>query len=84
MMVARYIGSNWKEVGRVALEIPTYKLEQIVEENPHSHRERVFAMLRFWSMRERDKASVTRLHALLTQEEIGVMPGCIDFLLEES
>lgn len=83
-MVARRIGADWKEVGRVALEIPSVKLEQIVEENPNNHRERVFSMLRLWSMRERDKASATRLHSLLTQEESSVTPRSIDFLLEES
>lgn len=84
MMVARYIGADWKEVGRVALEIPSVKLEQIVEENPHNHKERVFSMLHLWSMRERDKALATRLHSLLTQEESSMTPGSIDFLLEES
>ncbi|XP_053499499.1 uncharacterized protein zgc:174906 isoform X1 [Ictalurus furcatus] len=84
MMVARHIGADWKELGRVALEIPSVKLEQIVEENPNNHRERVFSMLHLWSMRERDKASATRLHSLLTQEESSVTPRSIDFLLEES
>ncbi|KAB5546598.1 hypothetical protein PHYPO_G00073910 [Pangasianodon hypophthalmus] len=84
MKVARHIGTDWKEVGRVALEISSVKLEQIVEENPHSHRERVFSMLRLWSMREKELASATRLHSLLTQEEFAVTPGSIDFLLEES
>ncbi|XP_060750014.1 uncharacterized protein zgc:174906 [Tachysurus vachellii] len=80
MKVARYIGANWKEVGRVALEIPSIRLEQIVEENPHNLKEQVFCMLRLWSMRERHNASATRLHELLRQEEI----GSIDFLLEDS
>lgn len=84
MMVARHVGANWKEVGRVALEIPSVKLEQIVVENPNNHRERVFCMLRLWSTRERDKASATHLHSLLTQEEFGLAPGSIDFLLKES
>ncbi|KAF7696206.1 uncharacterized protein zgc:174906 [Silurus meridionalis] len=84
MLVARNIGITWKEVGRVALEIPSVRLEQIVEENPHSHREKVFCMLRLWSMREKEKASAVRLHSLLTQEDFGVSPGSIDFLLEES
>ncbi|KAM9445689.1 uncharacterized protein Hap1MRO34_024435 [Clarias gariepinus] len=84
MMVARYIGKNWKEVGMVALEIPSVRLEQIAEDNPNSHRDRVFSMLHFWSTRERNKASATYLHSLLMQEEIGVTPGSIDFLLEES
>lgn len=84
MMVARCIGADWKEVGRIALEIPSIKLEQIVEENPNNHRERVFCMLRLWSARERDRATAAHLHSLLTQEEIGVTPTGIDFLLEES
>ncbi|KAI5609134.1 hypothetical protein C0J50_6136 [Silurus asotus] len=84
MLVARNIGLTWKEVGRVALEIPSVRLEQIVAENPHSHREQVFCMLRLWSMREKEKASAVRLHSLLTQEDFGVSPGSIDFLLEEN
>lgn len=84
MLVARHIGSSWKEVGRVVLEISSTRLEQILEENPRNHRECVFAMLRDWSMREREKATAARLHSLLTQEENAVAPGRIDFLLEEN
>ncbi|KAI4886155.1 hypothetical protein NFI96_019028 [Prochilodus magdalenae] len=84
MLVARHIGSSWKEVGRVVLEISTTRLEQIVEENPRNIRECVFTMLRDWSMREREKATAARLHSLLTQEENAVAPGSIDFLLEDN
>ncbi|XP_066528717.1 ankyrin-3 [Hoplias malabaricus] len=84
MLVARHIGSSWKEVGRVVLDVSSTRLEQIVEENPRSHRECVFTMLRDWSMREREKATAERLHNLLTQEENAVTPGSIDFLLEEN
>ncbi|XP_062872165.1 uncharacterized protein zgc:174906 [Trichomycterus rosablanca] len=84
MQVARYIGKNWKEVGRVALEISNTKLEQIMEENPHNHREQVFHMLWQWSIREREKALATRLHELLSQEECAIAPGSIDFLLKDS
>ncbi|XP_072552941.1 uncharacterized protein [Salminus brasiliensis] len=84
MLVTRHIGSNWREVARVVLEISNIRLEQIVEENPHNHRERVFTALREWSMRERDKATAARLHSLLTLEENAVAPGSVDFLLEEN
>ncbi|XP_036447615.1 ankyrin-3 [Colossoma macropomum] len=82
MLVARHIGSSWKEVGRAVLEISTTRLEQIMEENPRNLRECVFTMLRDWTMREREKATADRLHSLLTQEENAVVPGSIDFLLE--
>ncbi|XP_060793559.1 uncharacterized protein zgc:174906 isoform X3 [Neoarius graeffei] len=84
MMVARKIGSNWKQVAREVLEIPNVDLDKIVEDNPNSHTERVFNMLYLWSTKEREKASAIRLHSLLTQEEFGIRPGTIDFLLEES
>ncbi|XP_076839834.1 uncharacterized protein LOC143484796 [Brachyhypopomus gauderio] len=84
MLVARCIGSSWKEVARVALDLPSTRLEQIAEENPRNHRECVFAALRFWRMRERDRATGARLHHLLTQEEGAVDPGSIDFLLGEN
>ncbi|KAL7859295.1 hypothetical protein SRHO_G00144420 [Serrasalmus rhombeus] len=84
MLVARHIGSSWKEVGRAVLEISSIRLEQIMEENPRNLRECVFTMLRDWTMREREKATADRLHSLLTQEEIAVVPGSIDFLLEDN
>ncbi|KAL6483517.1 hypothetical protein MHYP_G00083890 [Metynnis hypsauchen] len=84
MLVARRIGSNWKEVGRAALEISSTRLEQIIEENPRNLRECVFTMLRDWTMREREKATADCLHSLLTQEENAVAPGSIDFLLEDN
>uniref|UniRef100_A0A3B1JJ63 Zgc:174906 n=1 Tax=Astyanax mexicanus TaxID=7994 RepID=A0A3B1JJ63_ASTMX len=84
MLVSRHIGRNWKELARVDLELSSTRLEQIEEENLHSHRERVFSALRAWSMRERDRATPTRLHSLLTQEENAVAPGSLDFLLEEN
>lgn len=82
MMVAGFIGTNWKEVGRVALELSSVKLEQIMEEIPHNHKERVFSMLYVWSTREREEASASRLHALLVEN--GVSPANINFLLEEN
>ncbi|KAL7864223.1 hypothetical protein AOLI_G00156430 [Acnodon oligacanthus] len=82
MLVARHIGSSWKELGRAVLEISSTRLEQIMEENPRNLRECVFTMLRDWTMREREKATADRLYSLLTQEENAVAPGSIDFLLE--
>ncbi|XP_017563412.1 uncharacterized protein zgc:174906 [Pygocentrus nattereri] len=84
MLVARHIGSSWKEVGRAVLESSSTRLEQIMEENPRNLRECVFTMLRDWTMREREKATADRLHSLLTQEENAVVPGSIDFLLEDN
>ena len=39
MKLARNIGTSWKEIGRLALDIGTVKLEQIEEDHPNSHRE---------------------------------------------
>ncbi|XP_074500389.1 uncharacterized protein LOC141772847 [Sebastes fasciatus] len=81
MAVARTIGKSWREIGRLALDIPSVKLEQI-EEDHSQHVERVFAMLRYWSARQRRKATAAHLHLLLSQEDWELPPESIDFLLE--
>ncbi|XP_049921957.1 uncharacterized protein zgc:174906 [Epinephelus moara] len=81
MTVARTIGRSWREIGRLALDIPNVKLEQI-EEDHSIHVERVFAMLRYWSTCQREKATAARLHSLLSQEDWALPPESIDFLLE--
>lgn len=83
MKVAGYIGNNWRQVGIMALGMKTTTLQQIEEDNK-LHKERVFAMLRKWSMRERDQATGTRLYSLLTQEEYDVDPQNINFLMENN
>lgn len=81
MTVARAIGRSWKEIGRCSLDIPSVRLEQI-EEDHSLHTERVFAMLRFWRNRQREKATATHLYSLLSQEVWELPPESIDFLLE--
>ncbi|XP_012722038.2 uncharacterized protein zgc:174906 isoform X1 [Fundulus heteroclitus] len=81
MIVARGLGSSWREIGRVALDIPSVRLEQFEEENK-IHAERVFAMLRYWRNRTREEATAACLHSLLSQTDLGVSPESIDFLLE--
>ncbi|XP_075952449.1 uncharacterized protein LOC142954955 [Anarhichas minor] len=81
MMVARTIGKSWREIGRLALDVPSVKLEQIEEDNS-VHVERVFAMLRFWRTRQREKATAARLHSLLSQSDWALPPESIDSLLE--
>ncbi|KAJ8258234.1 hypothetical protein GJAV_G00194640 [Gymnothorax javanicus] len=84
MLVARVLGRDWKQLGRVVLQVPSVKLEQIEEENPGNHTERVFAMLRTWRSRERHNATAARLHELLSADECGPPPNSIDFLLEDT
>ncbi|XP_022043085.2 uncharacterized protein zgc:174906 [Acanthochromis polyacanthus] len=81
MSVARGIGRSWREIGRLALDIPSVKLEQI-EEDHRLHAERVFAMLRYWRTRQRNKATAAHLHSLLSQGDWALPPESIDFLLE--
>ncbi|XP_044068129.1 uncharacterized protein zgc:174906 isoform X3 [Siniperca chuatsi] len=81
MTVARTIGRSWREIGRLALDVPSVKLEQI-EEDHSLHVERVFAMLRYWRTSQRDKATAAHLHSLLSQEDWALPPESIDFLLE--
>ncbi|XP_064155602.1 uncharacterized protein zgc:174906 [Anguilla rostrata] len=84
MLVARCLGRDWKQLGRVALGVSTVRLEQIEEENPRNHAERVFAMLRAWRDRERWTATAARLHALLSVDECGPPPESVDFLLDSA
>lgn len=67
----------------MALGMNTTTLQQIEEDNK-LHKERVFAMLRKWSIRERDQATATRLYSLLTQEDYDVDPQNINFLMENN
>lgn len=82
MRLAQNIGKSWKEIGRLALDLPTVTLEQIEEDHPSNHKERVFAMLRCWRTRQRQDATAARLHALLCQEEWALPSDSINFLLE--
>lgn len=79
MSVARVIGRSWKEIGRMALNIPSVKLEQIEEDNS-PHVERVFAMLRCWCAQQREKATAPNLHSLLCQGDWNI--GDIKFLVD--
>uniref|UniRef100_A0A3Q4HTE5 Zgc:174906 n=1 Tax=Neolamprologus brichardi TaxID=32507 RepID=A0A3Q4HTE5_NEOBR len=81
MSVARTIGKSWRAIGREALEISSVKLEQI-EEDHNLHVERVFAMLCHWRNSQREKATPTQLHSLLSQGEWMLPPESIDFLLK--
>lgn len=81
MIVARAIGKCWREVGRLALDIPSVKLEQFEEDNS-LHVERVFAMLRYWRTCQREKATAAHLHSLLSQDDWALPPDKIDFLLD--
>lgn len=81
MSVARAVGKSWREIGRMGLGISTVKLEQI-EEDHSTHMERVFAMLRYWSTCQREKATAAHLHSLLSQGDWALPPESIDFLLE--
>ncbi|XP_040008310.1 uncharacterized protein zgc:174906 [Xiphias gladius] len=81
MTVARAIGRCWREIGRLALGIHSVKLEQI-EEDHILHVERVFAMLRYWRIRQREKATAAHLHSLLSREDWALPPERIDFLLD--
>ncbi|XP_059189683.1 uncharacterized protein zgc:174906 [Centropristis striata] len=81
MTVARTIGRSWREIGRLALDIPSVKLEQI-EEDHSLHVERVFAMLRYWRSCQKEKATAAHLHSLLSQEDWALPPESIDSLLD--
>ncbi|XP_056131325.1 uncharacterized protein zgc:174906 [Lampris incognitus] len=84
MLVARTIGRSWKEIGRLALSVPSVKLEQIEEDCPNNHVERVFAMLRYWCACMRENATAAHLHSLLSQGDWALSSESIDFLLKKS
>ncbi|XP_054905391.1 uncharacterized protein zgc:174906 [Poeciliopsis prolifica] len=81
MIVAKSLGSSWREIGRLALDIPTVTLEQI-EEEKKTFSERVFAMLNYWRNQKREKATAAHLHSLLSQEILAVPLESIKCLLE--
>lgn len=81
MTLAQTIGKSWREIGRLALDIRSVKLEQI-EEDHSQHKERVFAMLQHWRNCQREKATAAHLHSLLSQDDWALPPEDIDFLLE--
>ncbi|XP_036959441.1 uncharacterized protein zgc:174906 isoform X2 [Acanthopagrus latus] len=81
MTVARNFGKSWREIGRLVLNVPSVKLEQI-EEDHSLHVERVFAMLRYWRACQREKATAAHLHSLLSQDDWALPPESINFLLE--
>uniref|UniRef100_UPI003AAD4B7B uncharacterized protein n=1 Tax=Centroberyx gerrardi TaxID=166262 RepID=UPI003AAD4B7B len=84
MLVAGAIGRSWREIGILALSIPSVKLEQIEEDYPHNLVDRVFAMLRYWCTLQRKNATAAQLHSLLSQGDRALPPESIDFLLETS
>ncbi|KAJ8017001.1 hypothetical protein DPEC_G00013230 [Dallia pectoralis] len=84
MHVARGIGHSWREIGTGALDIPSVQLEQIQENHPNNHVDRVFAMLRYWSRLKRRGATAACLHSLLSQGDWDLPPDSIDFLLDTS
>lgn len=83
MKVARATGLKWREIGIVALDIPSVKLEQIMADYS-LHVERVFEMLRYWRNRQRDEATAAHLYSLLSHKDLALPKESIDFLLETS
>ena len=74
---------NWKEVGIQVLEINSEKLDEIEAEN-NTQKMRVFSMLQIWRSRKRKNATAAKLHALLSDEDLGLDPEILDSLLESS
>uniref|UniRef100_A0A3B5LR75 Zgc:174906 n=1 Tax=Xiphophorus couchianus TaxID=32473 RepID=A0A3B5LR75_9TELE len=81
MIVAKGLGSSWREIGRLALGITNVTLEQI-EEEKRTYTERVFAMLYYWRNQKREEATAAYLHSLLSQKVLAVPPESIECLLE--
>ncbi|KAK5605234.1 hypothetical protein CRENBAI_019368 [Crenichthys baileyi] len=81
MTVARGLGRSWREIGIMALDIPSVRIEHIEEEKT-IHVERVFAMLLYWRNQKREEATAACLHSLLSQKDLAVPSESIDFLLE--
>lgn len=81
MTLARAIGKSWRQIGRLALNIPSVKLEQI-EEDHSLHVERVFFMLGYWRTCQREKATAAHLHSLLSQGDWALLPESTAFLLK--
>lgn len=83
MTVARAVGQSWREVAIMALEVPSVKLEQITADNPHCHVNQVFAALRYWKNIQRNKATASYLHSLLSQPDLTLPQEAFNFLLDK-
>ncbi|XP_024148972.1 uncharacterized protein zgc:174906 isoform X2 [Oryzias melastigma] len=81
MMVAQGIGRSWREIGILALDVSSVKLQQI-EEDYSQHSDRVFHMLRHWRNCKREEATAAHLHSLLSRKNFEISPESIAFLLE--
>lgn len=84
MTVARAIGQSWREVAIVALEVPSVKLEQFVADNPNCQVNQVFAALRYWRNIQRNRATASCLHSLLSQPHLALSQEAFNFLLEKN
>ncbi|XP_030054047.1 uncharacterized protein LOC115466730 [Microcaecilia unicolor] len=83
MLLAGNFGKEWKIIGIQFLGIQCFKLEQIEEENNFSVQMRVFQMLKTWRTQVKKEATATRLHEILSQEDVPLHPEAIHFLVKQ-
>ena len=81
LQVAANIGKAWRRIA-IFLGISQVQLEQIEENRPRDHVDKVFEMLSLWKKLQGKKATAAHLHAKLTELDEDV-PDDIDFLLED-
>ncbi|XP_067385821.1 FAS-associated death domain protein-like [Emydura macquarii macquarii] len=80
MMLAGKMGRAWRQIGIEFLGLENHCLEQIEENNPRDTKLQVFNMLLEWKNRARERATASRLYAILSQDGVPLPPEALDCL----
>uniref|UniRef100_A0A4X2KSX9 Death domain-containing protein n=1 Tax=Vombatus ursinus TaxID=29139 RepID=A0A4X2KSX9_VOMUR len=81
MKLAQHVGHEWRELGIMCLGLQLHQLDRL-EEDHNGTSIRVFHMFQLWRNQEREKATATRLHQLLSQGSVSISPEALAVLLE--
>ncbi|XP_072510892.1 uncharacterized protein [Notamacropus eugenii] len=81
MKLAQHVGHEWRELGIMCLGLQLHQLDRL-EEDHFTTNMRVFHMFQLWRNQEKEKATATRLHQLLSQGSMSISPEALAVLLE--
>ncbi|XP_020821961.1 uncharacterized protein LOC110194131 isoform X1 [Phascolarctos cinereus] len=83
MKLAQHVGHEWRQLGIICLGLQQHQLDRL-EEDHSGTTMRIFHMFQLWRNQEREKATATRLHELLSQRSVSISPEALAVLLEGS
>ncbi|XP_051856814.1 uncharacterized protein LOC127564370 isoform X1 [Antechinus flavipes] len=82
MKLAQHVGSEWKELGIMCLDLQQHQLDRLDEDHSKTTTStRIFNMFLLWRNREKEKATVLSLYNLLSKS-ISISPEALAVLLE--